>query len=398
VNQRVALLREGLPALRSRIQALAALIAEEMGKPIRHGVVELERCEEEWSYLLTHAADFLKPEKVDAAEIHFAPLGVVAVISPWNFPVLLPLRGIIPALLAGNAVVFKPSELTPRTGMALAELFGPEVPLEVVVGGKDVGAKLVELPVRAIAFTGSTSVGKSIAAQAANSLKRVILELGGLDAAIVLEDADIEFAAREIVRVNAHNTGQVCNSIKRVLVHESRYSEFVRCACAALETRIYGDPLDENTEVGPLVSKTQYDRVKSFLDDALARGAKAYSAKVVSKGYMFPQTVLTEIPLDARLMHEEPFGPLLPIVPFSEEDEAVRIANDTPYGLTASVWSTDFTNARRVATQLEVGLVRHNAHAPMRSGIPWGGCKQSGVGRMKTKEGLREFTDIRVIA
>jgi acyl-CoA reductase-like NAD-dependent aldehyde dehydrogenase len=373
-------------------------MAEEMGKPIKHALLELERCEEEWSYLLAHAADFLQPERVDTAEIHFAPLGVVAVISPWNFPLLLPLRGIIPALLAGNAVVFKPSELSSRVGMALAELFSPEVPLEIVVGGKDVGAQLVELPVRAIAFTGSTAVGKSIASHAAQSLKRVILELGGLDAAIVLEDADIEQAASEIVKVNAQNTGQVCNSIKRVLVHEKRYAEFVLCARKTLETLSYGDPLDENTDVGPLVSKTQYDRVKSFLDDALARGAKAHTAKVASKGYIFPQTLLTDVPLDARLMHEEPFGPLLPIVPFSSEDEAVRIANDTPYGLTASVWSADPVNARRIASQLEVGLVRHNTHAAMHSGIPWGGCKESGVGRMKTKEGLREFTDIRVIA
>jgi acyl-CoA reductase-like NAD-dependent aldehyde dehydrogenase len=398
VAERASLLAKGLVQLQAKKGEIAVFIAEEMGKPIKHALLELERCEEEWSYMLSHAESFLAPERVEGAEIHFAPLGVVAVISPWNFPLLLPLRGIIPALLAGNSVVFKPSELSPRVGIAIGELFESEVPLLVAVGDKAVGARLVSLPVRAIAFTGSTSVGKSIAAHAAQSLKRVILELGGLDAAIVCCDADIEHAAREIVKANARNTGQVCNAVKRVLVHADVYDEFVRIARTAAQTLVYGDPLDEKTDVGPLVSKTQHDRVKEFLEDAQSRGAKVFSVDVSSQGYLFPQRILTDVPLEARLLREEPFGPLLPIIPFTTDEEAIRIANGTPYGLTASVWSKDATRARTIATQLEVGLVRHNTHAAMHSGIPWGGCKESGVGRMKTKEGLREFTDVRVVA
>jgi acyl-CoA reductase-like NAD-dependent aldehyde dehydrogenase len=181
-------------------------------------------------------------------------------------------------------------------------------------------------------------------------------------------------------------------------VHADVYDEFVRIARTAAQTLVYGDPLDEKTDVGPLVSKTQHDRVKEFLEDAQSRGAKVFSVDVSSQGYLFPQRILTDVPLEARLLREEPFGPLLPIIPFTTDEEAIRIANGTPYGLTASVWSKDATRARTIATQLEVGLVRHNTHAAMHSGIPWGGCKESGVGRMKTKEGLREFTDVRVVA
>lgn len=398
VADRVSLLAPGLTRLTAQKQELAVLIAEEMGKPVKHALLELERCEEEWAYMLSHAEEFLAPERVAGAEIHFAPLGVVAVISPWNFPMLLPLRGVIPALLAGNSVVLKPSELSPRVGLAIGELFEAEIPLEVAVGGKDIGARLVSLPVRAIAFTGSTTVGKSIASHAAQSLKRVILELGGLDAAIVCDDADVEHAAFEIVKANARNTGQVCNAVKRVLVHADVYDEFVRIARTAAQTLVYGDPRDEKTDVGPLVSETQCERVKEFLQDAQSRGAEIFSVAVPAQGYLFPQTILTNVPADARLLHEEPFGPLLPIVAFKTDEEAIRIANGTPYGLTGSVWSKDAARARTIAMQLEVGLARHNTHAAMHSGIPWGGCKESGVGRMKTKEGLREFSDVRVVA
>jgi phenylacetaldehyde dehydrogenase len=348
--------------------------------------------------MLTHAEEFLQPEVVDGAEIHFSALGVIAVISPWNFPVLLPLRGIIPALLAGNTVICKPSELSPRTAMAFVRAFEGVAPLYLAIGGKEMGAELVRLPVRAIAFTGSTVVGKSIAKEASNSLKRVVLELGGLDAAIVLADADIEVAAREIVRNNARNTGQVCNAIKRVLVHTGIYQQFLATAAEVIEQIVYGDPLDEKTEVGPLVSEVQYERVRSFLDDAISKGAKSISRTIEHQGFLFPQVLLTDVPSSARLLHEEPFGPLLPVIPFSTEAEAITVANETSFGLSASVWTRDSQAARRIAAQLDVGLVRHNTHAAMKSGIPWGGAKESGAGRMKTKEGLREFTNVKVIA
>jgi acyl-CoA reductase-like NAD-dependent aldehyde dehydrogenase len=398
VGERTQLLRKAFDQLLAQQEEFTRQIVDEVGKPRKHARFEVTRTCDEWRYMLDNAEEFLRPEKLPSAEVHFAPLGIVAVISPWNFPAMLPLRGIIPALVAGNAVIFKPSELSPRTGIMIADLFPPEVPLVLGVGGKELGAAIVTTPIAAIAFTGSTAVGKAIAKEASHSMKRLLLELGGLDAAIVRADADIPHAAAEIVRNNARNSGQVCNAIKRVLVHESVYELFVSHARQVAKSLIYGDPNDELTDVGPLVSKTQLDRVSTFLHDAVGKGAHAISMSAPSNGFFFPQTLLTNVPQSARLLHEEPFGPLLPIVPFKTDDEAIARANDTRFGLTASVWTGDREAFVRIAKELDVGMVRQNTHAAMDSGIPWGGCKESGLGRMKTKEGLREFTNIKVIA
>ncbi len=398
ISERARLLKVALDNLSQRRREFAHIISEEIGKPITAAGLEFDRTLDEFNFSLANAHEFLAPERLPDAEIHFAPLGVVAVIAPWNFPFLLPLRGIVPALLAGNSVIFKPSELSPRIGIALKEAFPEEIPLFIAIGGKELGAQVVDLPVRAIAFTGSTTVGKYIAREAAGSLKRVILELGGLDAAIVLADADMPHAAREIVRANARNAGQVCNAIKRVFVHFDSYSRFVSEAIEAAKMLRYGDPLNESTEVGPLVSRAQWDRVKGYLDDAESRGAKIFQVVAPMIGYTFPQAILSDVPDSAQMLSEEPFGPLLPIISFTSEDEAVTRTNNTRYGLSASVWTRDEAAFRRISARLDVGLVRRNTHSAMRSGIPWGGTKESGVGRMKTREGMREFANVRVVA
>jgi len=399
IEARVAALREAYGEFEQIREELALLITEEMGQPIARSRVEIDRTLEEWRYMLDNAERFLEPEQLQGAVVHFAPLGVVAVISPWNLPVLLPLRAIVPALLAGNSVICKPSELTPRVAQRFGAIVSRWAPLEIAIGGKDLGAQVVELPVAAIAFTGSAAVGKRIAQQAAQTLKRVSLELGGLDAAIVCGDADIQRAATEIVRSNVANSGQLCNVVKRALVHHTVYETFVAHAIRVADTIQYGDPRDPSTEVGPLVSAVQRDRVQSYLDDAVSKGAVAHRVSLApTKGYFFAQTILTSVPHSAKLLHEEPFGPLLPIIPFESVEEAIQIANDTRYGLTASVWTGDRAAAESIASRLECGVVRINAHDSLGPGIPWGGCKESGVGRMKTREGLREFTNVVVIA
>jgi acyl-CoA reductase-like NAD-dependent aldehyde dehydrogenase len=398
VESRVAALSRALDEYVSNGESFARLIGDEMGKPISAALIEVKRAIEEWRYMLDNAPIFLAPESQGGAQIFFEPLGVVAVISPWNFPFLLPLRAIIPALLAGNSVVFKPSELTPLSGLALSDILARYAPLEVVVGGKELGARVVELPVAAIAFTGSSAVGKSIAQQAAKKLKHVSLELGGLDPAIVFSDCDLDQAARTLVKNNASNSGQVCNAVKRVFVQDSVYQRFVERACEVANSLKYGDPRDPQTDVGPLVSASQLARVRSYLDDALAKGARAHNAKIdLNRGYFFPQTILTDVPKSARLLSEEPFGPILPIMPFNTPDEVILLANDIPYGLGASIWSRDVNFAKEVARRIQCGVVRINSHGSFGPGVPWGGCKESGIGRMKSKEALREFTNLKAI-
>lgn len=399
VVDRVAVLREAYLECVRAADSLASLVTEEMGKPISLSRSEVSRALDEWRYMLDNAPQFLETKQLSGgARLHYRPLGVVAVISPWNFPFLLPLRGIVPALLAGNAVICKPSELTPRVALEFGRIISQHAPLEVAVGGKELGAQVVDLQVAAIAFTGSSAVGKWIAGRAATSLKRVNLELGGLDPAIVLGDADLNRAAQEIVRNNAANSGQSCNAIKRVLVHESIYKPFVARACEVAASLHYGDPHDPATDVGPLASAAQRDRVQGYLDDAVLKGAIAHRVTLSNtRGYFFPQTILTSVPSSAMLLREEPFGPILPIIAFSTIEEAVHIANDTPYGLSASVWSLDVATAQSVAADLVCGVVRINAHGALAPGIPWSGCKESGVGQTKSREGLREFTYIQVV-
>jgi acyl-CoA reductase-like NAD-dependent aldehyde dehydrogenase len=398
VESRVDALTRALGEYESSGESFARLIGDEMGKPISGALLEVKRAADEWRYMLDNAPGFLAPELEGGAQVFFEPLGVVAVVSPWNFPFLLPLRAIIPALLAGNSVVFKPSELTPLSGLALSDILSRHAPLEVVVGGKDLGARVVDLPVAAIAFTGSSAVGKTIACEAAKKLKRVSLELGGLDPAIVFSDCDVDQAAEVVVKNNATNSGQVCNAVKRVLVQASVHNRFVERAREVANSLKYGDPRDPRTEVGPLVSAAQLARVRGYLDEALAKGARAHIASVdFKRGYFFPQAILTDVPRSARLLSEEPFGPILPIMSFETPDEAVLVANDIPYGLGASVWSGDVNFAKGIARRLECGVVRINSHGAFGPGVPWGGCKESGIGRMKSKEALREFTNVKAI-
>lgn len=408
VKNRLKQLQKVFDRLQRESEQFARLISEEVGKPIRFSRIELARTIEEFSYTLQHAAQWLADEKVPEESpqgiVRYDPLGVVAVISPWNFPILIPLRSIVPALAAGNSVVFKPSELSPRTALSVSKLFSDEISevpgiLSVIVGGKEVGAAVVELPVALISFTGSIATGKSIARSAADFLKRVVLELGGLDAAIVLEDVNVAKTAEEIVRTNAANSGQVCSTIKRVYVDKKIFEPFVNAAVEIAKKLSYGDPLDEQTDIGPLVSRGQLERVRSFFDDATKQGSRIVSARtdLPEKGYFFSQQILTDIPRGTRVLHDEPFGPLLPIIPFSSTDEAIQLANDTRYGLNASVWTNDRTRAAEIAAQLEVGSVGLNSHRVAPPGVPFGGCKQSGIGRTKTREGLREFTNVKFV-
>ncbi|MFE4863017.1 aldehyde dehydrogenase family protein [Streptomyces sp. NPDC056670] len=324
------------------------------------------------------------------------PLGVIGVIAPWNFPMPIAAWGTAPALAAGNAVILKPAETTPLTALRLAELALeaglPEGLLQVLPGaGSIAGNALVEHPgVAKIVFTGSTRVGKQIMAKCADRVKRVTLELGGKSPNIVFADADIEAAAAATPMSFLDNSGQDCCARTRILVQRTAYDRFMELLGPAIEEIVVGDPADEKTQMGPLISRVQLDRVRSYVaDDAPGLRGSAPDGP----GFWFPPTVLTGLDAEAPAAVEEVFGPVAVVLPFEDEADAVRLANATDYGLSGSVWTRDIGRALRVSRAVEAGNLSVNSHSSVRYSTPFGGYKQSGLGRELGPDALTAFTE-----
>ncbi|MGY4980279.1 aldehyde dehydrogenase family protein [Streptomyces sp. 900105755] len=324
------------------------------------------------------------------------PLGVVGVITPWNFPMPIAAWGTAPALAAGNAVVLKPAETTPLTGLRLAELALeaglPEHLFQVLPGRGDIAgeALVTHAGVAKIVFTGSTRVGKRIMALCADQVKRVTLELGGKSPNLVFADADIEAAAAAAPMSFLDNSGQDCCARTRILVQRSVYDRFLELLTPAVESVTVGDPADETTDMGPLISRAQLERVRSYVDaDAPGIRGKAPGGP----GFWFPPTVLTGVDPHARVAAEEVFGPVAVVLPFDDETEAVRLANDTEYGLSGSIWTRDVGRALRVSQAVKAGNLSVNSHSSVRYWTPFGGFKQSGIGRELGPDALTAFTE-----
>jgi acyl-CoA reductase-like NAD-dependent aldehyde dehydrogenase len=327
------------------------------------------------------------------------PMGVVGVIVPWNFPMPIAGWGFAPALAAGNTVVLKPAELTPLTAIRLGELaleagLPPDVFVVVAGKGSVVGERFVTHPaVRKLVFTGSTEVGKHVMAGAADQVKRVTLELGGKSANIVFADSDLEKAAATAPYGVFDNAGQDCCARSRILVQRSVYDRFMELLEPAVQGVRVGDPTDESTEMGPLISRGQWETVSGYVpDDA----AVAFRGSCPSgPGFWFPPTVLTPTGPDDRAFREEIFGPVVSVLPFEDESEAVTLANDGPYGLSGSIWTSDVGRALRVSRAVETGALSVNSHSSVRYWTPFGGYKQSGLGRELGPDALEAFTEVK---
>ena len=408
IEERAAALARFGGRLAEAAEELGALITSEMGKTLRSAVGEVKGyaggVEAEAREVVEALAPIRYGEKARNVTTVHEPLGVVAAITPWNFPVGMPLSIITPALVAGNAVVFKPSEHTPLTGARIAELLQAELPdgvLQLVQGDGTTGAALVEADVDMVGFVGSRATGQRIMNAAAGSLKRLVLELGGKDPMVVFEDADLEAAAKCAVEHSLRNTGQVCCSIERVYVAEGIAEAFEARVVELASGWTHGDGREDGVRMGPLVSEEQRSKVAAQVEEAVAEGAALRAGGVVPEGagWFYPATVLTGVEQGHRITHQETFGPVVAVTRFSgSEDEGVRLANDTVYGLGANVWTADGERAARVAARLRAGQVGVNRYLGGAAGSPWVGARQSGFGHLGGPDGHRQFTVPKTIA
>lgn len=394
----------------AQVEEIATLIARETGKPPAESIsMEVTPTLDLMQHFARNAERMLHRQKIDIGQfqlmgrssyIVYKPLGVVGIISPWNFPWATPLDEVVMALMAGNAVVLKPSELTPFTALKIGEVFKqaklPEGLIEIVTGDGSTGAALVEAGVNKVMFTGSVATGKRVAEAAAKHLTPVVLELGGKDPMIVLEDANLPNAARAAVWGGFANAGQACASIERLYVHESIAKQFTELVVAETRKLKLGNPITDGVDLGAMTNERQLRIVENHIEDAIEQGARIETGghRVETAGGWFHEpTVITNVDHLMDVMREETFGPVLPIMTFKTDDEAVRLANDSVYGLTAAVFTGNIARGRRLAERIDAGTVMVNevvyTHAIAQT--PWGGVKQSGYGRTHGRLGLLEL-------
>ncbi|MEZ6188136.1 MAG: aldehyde dehydrogenase family protein [Planctomycetota bacterium] len=389
--------------LQAQVAELGALLTREMGKPLSDAKGEVAYAASSLPGLLDELEAALAPEAIEDArvrsEILHEPHGVCAVITPWNFPLLMPHSTVIPALMAGNPVILKPSEESPLIAQAYADALAqalPEGVLQVVHGGDETGKALVAADVNLIAFTGSREAGKAILKAASDGLKRVILELGGKDPLVVLEDADVEQAAGFAARNGFRNAGQVCVSTERIFVHEAIAPAFEGALAEKVRALKVGPGTEDGVDVGPMVNARQKAHVVGQVQAALGAGARLVVGGAERDGNYVDPTVLADVAEDAEIMREETFGPVVCVSRFETDADAIRLANDTPFGLGAAVFGAQ-DHAEHVARQIEAGMVGVNRGCGGAEGSPWVGAKQSGYGFHSGVAGHRQFAIPRVV-
>lgn len=409
-NKRSDFLHGLASGLRKNKEKLASVATNEMGKTIKESLSEVEKCAVTMDYYADNGIIFSGDELVntDARKsfITFEPLGVIGSIMPWNFPYWQALRFAAPSLMVGNTIVLKPASATMQCGIEIENTFQetglPEGVFQTLVGDSTIANTLIDSDVSAVTFTGSVSAGAKVAQRATSQIKKCVLELGGSDPFIVCEDADIEKASSGAVKGRFINCGQSCIASKRFIVTKKVANAFIEQFIQKTEKLIVGDPLLDSTDMGPLVNESALNNMESLVQDAVNNGAKILTggdrlAHGSDKGYFYKPTILENISPKMRIAREEVFGPVAPITIVENETEAVRIANDSEYGLGASIWTDDLDKADKLSRTIEAGVVTVNNIVASDARIPFGGVKKSGFGRELSRYGMLEFVNIKSV-
>ncbi|TFB10699.1 NAD-dependent succinate-semialdehyde dehydrogenase [Candidatus Marinimicrobia bacterium MT.SAG.3] len=407
--ERAKLMKSVAQVLRDDKEEYATLMALEMGKPIAAGRSEVEKCAWVCDYYADLAETFLKPEEIstDASKsfVMFQPLGVVLAVMPWNFPFWQLFRFAAPALMAGNAGVLKHASNVPGCALAIEQVFQKasfpkNIFRTLLVGSRQVEAIIENPLVRAVTLTGSIAAGKAVARKAGEVIKKTVLELGGSDPYLILEDADIVTTVTTCVTSRLINAGQSCIAAKRFVVVESQKKQFEELFVEQMRSQIMGDPMDENTTVGPQARHDLRDDLHRQVQESIEKGAKCLLGGEVpdGKGAYYPPTVLTDVKKGIPAYEEELFGPVAAIIPVQDEEEAIRVANDSAFGLGAAVFTEDVERGERIAaTELEAGCCFVNASVKSDPRLPFGGVKESGYGRELSNYGIKEFVNIKTV-
>ncbi len=402
-DQRRAVVHRIAQRLRERADAIAAILTAEQGKPLRDALGEVNRAADhiEALTLLDISNKMLRDDARERVEIRYRPLGVVGAITPWNVPVMLAMVKIAQALYTGNTIVLKPSPFTPLSTLAIGEAIADIVPpgtVNILSGGNDLGAWTTSHPdIDKISFTGSVATGRRVLESAAQTFKRVTLELGGNDPAIVLPDADIEATADGIARSAFANCGQVCMAIKRVYVHADIHDILVEALAKRARAIRFGPGTDPATQMGPIQNRMQYEKVVALIRDLAPDHIVTGGTIPEGEGYFITPTIVTGLPDDAPIVRDEQFGPILPILSYDHLDDAIRRANATEFGLGSSVWTSDIAQGTQVAQQFEAGLSWVNRHGGNGRDVPFGGAKQSGYGREQGVVGMQSYMEMHVV-
>ena len=408
-SERAAAMIRAAEVLESEEARWARLMTLEMGKPLAAAVAEARKCAAACRYYAHNAEGFLATEAAGAgsgqrAEIRYQPLGVILAVMPWNFPFWQAMRFAAPALMAGNTCLLKHASNVPQCALAMEEIFrragfGEDVFQALLIGSGDVERVLRDPRVAAATLTGSEAAGRSVASIAGHEIKKTVLELGGSDPFIVMPSAEIESAVATAVKARVINNGQSCIAAKRFIVHESIADDFIRRFVEALEALTVGDPMHEETDIGPLASDQIRDDLVRQIEESVRAGARVLTGGTVPEGagYFFPPTALTDIKPGSPAYGEELFGPVAAIFRVSNLDDAIALANDTSFGLGAAAWTGDAAEAERLASELEAGQVFLNGMVASDPRLPFGGIKRSGYGRELGVLGIREFVNVKTV-